>query len=249
MGEFIQALQAFTQVRGPPALSSEEITAMFKKYLTVMTRDKFFLQIDEQSYGRLALATGCRYMHISELGNLRHRKEDILKVIALPQHIGDPFIKFLALNATELGLNADYIHDALAAYHNVLWTKPSKLSEKLCYTELSGPHKESAVVIVKTPDFCTDQGLAPMVSPALACAAPVLVYHPEPVKLLRRELASVITDGTDVRAEDVLAVLNQIAETNFDKFISTFAPGLSVFSVTFQNTSPLFSPNYVPTLD
>jgi len=248
MGEFIQAIQAFTQVRGPPALSQEEITAMFKKYLTVMTRDKFFFQTDEKAYTRLAVDTGCRNMHISDMGTgNRHHREAIAAQIANPEHIGDPFIKFLAINATDVGINPDYIHDAMAAYLSVLWERPSKLSDKLCYTELSGPHKESALVIVKTPDFCTDQGLAPMVSPALACSAPVLIYHPDSVKLLRRELATILTDGYDVRAEDVLAVLNQMATTNFDKFINTFAPGIAVFSVTFQNTSPLFSPNYVPT--
>jgi hypothetical protein len=249
MGEFIQAIQAFTQVRGPPALSQEEIQASLQKYLTIMTRDKFSYQTDFNAYTRLAVATGCRNLRVTEIGSNRHKREDILRQIAAPAHIGDPFIKFLALNATDLGINPDYIHDSLAAYHNVLWARSSKLAEKLCYLELQGAHKEAALVIVKTPDFCTDQGLAPMVSPALACGAPVLIYHPDAVKLFRRELVSVLTDNVDVQAEEVLAVYNQIATTNFDKFINAFAPGTTVFSVTFKNTSPLTSPNYVPTLD
>jgi hypothetical protein len=240
MGEFIQAIHAYAKVTGA-TLKEEEIDAMFNKYLKVMTRSKFFYQTDERAYMKLALATGCRNLHISEIGGMKRKKEEVLTQIAVPEHIGDPFIRYLATNATSLELNSDYIHAALAAYHRVLWTKPSPLSEKICYLEVKGPHQEAALINIKTPSYCVDQGLAPMVSSQFACPAPVFVNHVDAVKLLRREMAAIFTQGTTVSAQDVLTIHNTMAENNLEKFMFNFAPTVPTFTVLFQNSAPILT--------
>jgi len=240
MGEFILALHAYSKVSAA-TLSVDDITALFEKYLKKTTRAKFSYETDEKSYMRLAVATGCRNLHISELGGMKRKKEAVLALISRPEHIGDPFIRFLATNTTDLDLNPDYIQGALVAYHTVLWTTPSKLAEKLCYLELKGPHKQAALVNIKTPAFCVDQGLAPMVSPLLACPAPVFIYHPDAVRLLRRELATIFTHGTQVDPRDVLETHNSLAENNLEKFMVSFAANVPTYTVEFFNSSPLLS--------
>jgi hypothetical protein len=241
MGEFIQAIAAFSKVANKK-LSTEEVARVFEKYLKTMSRQKFFYETDEKAYTRLAVATGCRNLHVSDMGGMKRKREAFLEKVALPEHIGDPFIRFLAINATNLDLNADYIHASLAAYHNVLWTNPSKMSTRLCYLETKGPNTEAAVVNIKTASYCVDQGLAPMVSQQLACAAPVFVNHPEAVRVLRRELVAVMTEGVNgVDARDVMAAYNLIAETNLQKFLSEVAADVPVFTVEFTNSSPLLS--------
>lgn len=251
MGEFIQALSVFGKLR-QKQLTKEEVQHLFEKYLKTMTRSKFTYETDEKAYIRLAVATGCRNLRVAEMGAMKHKREAFLEQVAFPDHIGDPFIKFLAKNATELDLDSEYIHSALAAYHNVLWTNPSKLSKKLCYLETKGPsQQEAAVVFIKTEPYCVDQGLAPMVSQQLACAAPVYVSHSEAVRVFRRELVSIITEGSnDVKPSDVMAALNQFAEANLSKFLAEVAPHLPVYTVEFLNSSPLLSTevDFVPSL-
>jgi len=240
MGEFIFAVHAFAKV-SKTTPSREEIHLMFERYLRAMTREKFFYETDEKAYTKLAVDTGCRNLHISEIGGMRRKKEEVIAKIALPQHIGDPFIKFLVTNATTLEIETEYVQSALAAYHNVLWTTPSELAHKLCYLELKGPHKEAALINIKTSSFCVDQGLMPLVSSQLACPAPVFINHPEAAKILRRELATIITLGTTVSPQDVLSAHNTIAENNFEKFMATFNPIIPTYTVTFQNSASILS--------
>jgi len=241
MGEFIQALEAYTKVSGK-TLDAAEVQRVFEKYLKVMTRQKFSYETDEKAYIRLAVATGCKNLHVSEMGGMKHKREAFLSQMARPEHIGDAFIRFLATNATELTITPDYIHHALAAYHNVLWTTPSRLSTKLCYLELKGAHLEAALINIRTPPFCVDQGLAPMVSQQLTCSAPALVNHPEAVRVLRRELVSVLsTLDAAVDAKEVMAAFNLLAEANLEKFWGEVGQDLPVYTVEFVNSSPLLS--------
>lgn len=238
MGEFIQAVNALSKVTGK-TFTQEDVDEMMTSLLTSMTREKFSYTTDEKAYMRLAVNTGCRNLHIAEMGGMRRKKANLLERIGEPQHIGDAFIKYLAANGLALDLNPDYLSFSLAAFHNVLWTSPSKLSTKLCYLELKGPHREAALVTINTPSFCTDQGLSPMVSQQMTCNAPVMVHHPGAVKLYRRELVSILTDLHQADAADVLALMNEMADGNLNKFWASFGAGLPEYSVTFENSSPL----------
>lgn len=241
MGEFIQAVAAYAKVTNKKQ-SESDVARLFEKYLKVMTRSKFSYETDEKAYTKLIVATGCKNLHVSEMGGMKHKRQAFLEQVALPQHIGDPFIRFLATNATNLDLEPDYIHSSLAAYHNVLWTNPSKLSSKLCYLETKGLSTEAAIVNIKTSPYCVDQGLAPMVSQQLSCAAPVFINHGDAVRVFRRELVAVFTEGVkDVDPRDVMAAYNLIAETNLQKFLGEVAADLPVYTVEFLNSSPLLS--------
>jgi len=139
-------------------------------------------------------------------------------------------------------INVDIVKNSLAAYLNVLWTAPSPLAQKICFLEVKGNFNlVSALVNIKTSSFCVDQGLIPMVSSQLSCPAPVLINHPDAAKILRRELATVITSGSTVSPQDVLSVHNTLAENTLERFMSTFSPALPTFTVTFQNNSPWLS--------
>jgi len=245
MGEFIQALNAYTKVSGTK-LGADEVSAIFERYLKVMTRNKFFYETDERSYLKIAVATGCRNLHVAEMGALRHKREAYLSVVDTPAYIGDPFIRFLAQNSTDLGLTPEYVKHALAAYHNALWTNPSEKAQKLCYLQVKGKsNTHAALVNILTPTFCVDQGLAPMVSQQLACPAPVLINHPEAVKILRRELVSVfkydLEDGKTVSPREVLAAYNELARDNLDRFWGVVGEGLPIYNIEFQNSTPLLS--------
>jgi hypothetical protein len=241
MGEFIQAIAAFTKVTGK-TLSADEVQRVLERYLRTMTRSKFSYETDEKAYIRLAVATGCKNLHVADMGGMKRKKEAYLAQLAVPEHIGDPFIRFLAQNHTELDMPLEVLHNSLAAYHKVLWTSPSLLATKLCYVEVKGaPNREQALIHVRAGQFCVDQGLAPLLSPQLTCPAPVFINHVDFVRLYRRELVSVLTDNDESRdkARDVLATFNQIAEQNLDKFWADYGAGLPVYTVEFGNSAPI----------
>jgi len=97
------------------------------------------------------------------------------------------------------------------------------------------------LINIKAPAYCVDQGLMPLVSQQLACPAPVFINHPDAVKILRRELATIVTLGSTVAAQDVLAAHNSMAENNLEKFMGTISPIIPVFTVTFTNSAPILS--------
>lgn len=239
MGEFIQAIMSYATVGGL-TLSQEDVTGMFTKYLKTTTREKFTYETDEKAYTKLVIASGCRNLHIAEMQGMKRKREAVLRNVDNPDFIGDPFIKFLAANATQLDLDPLYVKMGLTAYHEVLWNGPMELSSKLCYLRVKGPHREAALVEVNVPPYCIDQGLVPMVSQQMTCNAPVYVTHPDAAKLLRREMVAVLTEGQNVNPRDMLATFNRMAENNFNAWWASVGEGKGRFTVRFSMASPLF---------
>lgn len=238
MGEFIQALMAYGKV-SKSDLTQEQVNEMFTRYIKTMTAEKFTYETDEKSYVKLAIATGCRNLRIAEMAGMKRKKEALLEQIGNPEFIGDPFIKFLATNGTALDLDTKYISMGLAAYHTALWG-PTVVADRLCYIEVKGPHREAALVDINVPPYCIDQGLVPMVSQQLTCAAPVFIRHKDAVKLLRRTLVASMTEGAagvDPRA--VLAQYNQMAENNFESWWGGMGSSKARYSVSFSMSTPL----------
>lgn len=236
LGEFIQALQAYTKITGV-VLTADEVEAALERYLTIMSRTKFYLETDEKAYRKLAIATGCQNLKIAEIGD-KHKKQAILDKFAAPEmaeFIGDPYIKFLALNAADLGLKPEYVTYGLQAFHINLW-KTGASSQRLCYTMLKGRLDPKAFIRIKTPAYCVDQGLAPLVSSQM-CSGQTFVQHVDSVKLFRRELVQLLARPGD-NPQDILAEFNKFAQANTDKFWDTFV-GLPSFTVTFSHSTPL----------
>lgn len=237
MGEFIQAIMAYAKV-SQAELSQQDVNGMFVKYLKTMSKEKFTYETDEKAYIKLAIATGCRNLRIADMGGMKRKREALLDQIGNPEFIGDPFIKFLATNATDMDLEGKYVAMGLSAYHTALWSGPSVLSEKLCYLEFKGAHREAALVNIKVPPYCIDQGLVPMVSQQMTCTAPIYVHHADAAKLLRREMVAALTEGQTVNPRDMLATFNMIAENNFASWWGATGAGKGTYTVTFSQSFP-----------
>jgi len=237
MGEFIQAIMAYAAT-SKADLDQKTVDDMLTKYLKTMTREKFFYETDEKSYMKLAIATGCRNLRIADMGGMKRKKEALLAQVGNPDYIGDPFIKFLATNGTDLGLDVKYVAMGLSAFHTALWG-PMVNAEKICYQEFKGAHREAALVTIKVPPYCIDQGLVPMISQQMTCPAPVYIHHPDAAKLLRREMVAVLSEGQSaVNPRDFLAQFNMIAENNFASWWGSVGAGKGEFTVSFNQKMP-----------
>lgn len=237
LGEFIQALESYTRVTGA-TFTYDDVTKVLDRYLGLMSRDKFFFETDERTYRKLAIATGCQNLKIAGIGDKRKRQAilDIYAQDNMSEFIGDPYVRFLAHNAEALEIRRDYITFAIQAFHHLLWT--SKHADKLCYTMVKGRLDPKALIQVKTPGYCIDQGLAPLISSQM-CSGQVFIDHTDAVKLFRRELVQLIAQPGD-NPQDVLAQFNTLAQGNLEKFWDTFV-GLPRFTVTFSNSATILN--------
>merc|ERR1712176_1529009 len=155
----------------------------------------------------------------------------------MADYIGDPYINFLARNFEDLGLNRDYITFSIQAFHKAMW-KNNMESDSLCYEMMKGRLDPKALVFVKTPGYCVDQGLAPLVSSQL-CAGQAFIEHTDAVKLFRRELVQLISKTGD-NPQDVLAKFNTNTQANLGAFWDSFT-GLPTFTVTFSYSAPILT--------
>jgi len=80
MGEFIQALQAYTSVSGA-VLTADEVDSLFARYLKTMSRSKFTYETDEKAYKKLAIATGCQNLKIADIADKRKRQAILLNLL------------------------------------------------------------------------------------------------------------------------------------------------------------------------
>jgi hypothetical protein len=234
MGEFIQALVAYTKVTSA-TLTQADVTNLFARYLKLMSKEKFFYETDEKAYYKLAIYTGCPNLKIAEVGERAKKKAltDAFMSTDAFEFIGDPYLKWMLLSADELDFPKEYISYGIIAFHEALWANDA-MSAKLCYREVKGNANPKAIIHVKTPGYCVDQGLAPLIS-AQMCTGQVFIDHPDAVKLYRRELVQLIAKAGDT-PQDILSNFNTIVAEFQDKFYDQFS-GVPRFTVTFTHTT------------
>merc|ERR1711991_278471 len=237
MGEFIQGLIAYAKVTGAASLTQADVTNLFERYLKIMSKSKFYFQTDEKAYYKLAVYTGCPNLKIAEVGE-RAKKKAILDAFAsedAAEFIGDPYIAFLLKNADTLDIPKEYITYSIVAFHEALWAN-NQDSQKLCYTEVKGRVDPKAILHIKTPGYCVDQGLAPLLSSQM-CTVAVMIDHSDAVKLYRRELVQLIAKEGD-NPQDILSNFNTLVADNLEKFYEQFE-GVAQFTVSFTHSSEL----------
>jgi len=237
MGEFIQGLIAYSKVTGAASLTQADVTNLFERYLKIMSKSKFYFQTDEKAYYKLAVYTGCPNLKIAEVGE-RAKKKAILDAFAsedAAEFIGDPYIAFLLKNADTLDIPKEYITYSIVAFHEALWAN-NQDSQKLCYTEVKGRVDPKAILHIKTPGYCVDQGLAPLLSSQM-CTGAVMIDHSDAVKLYRRELVQLIAKEGD-NPQDILSNFNTLVADNLEKFYEQFE-GVAQFTVSFTHSSEL----------
>lgn len=233
MGEFVQALIAYTKVTSA-SLTQVDVSNLFARYLKLMSKEKFFFETDEKAYYKLAVKTGCPNLKIAAVAERAKKKaiSDAYMSEEAFEFIGDPYLKWLLLSADELDFPKEYVSYAIIAFHEALWENDD-LSKKLCYREVKGKADPKAIIHVKTPGYCVDQGLAPLISSQM-CTGQVFLDHPDAVKLFRRELVQLIAKAGDT-PQDILSNFNTIVADHQDKFYDQFA-GVPRFTVTFTHS-------------
>merc|ERR1719265_483326 len=236
MGEFVQALIAYTKVTGA-TLVQADVSDLFSRYLKIMSKEKFFYETDEKAYFKLAVYTGCPNLKIAEVGERAKKKAIVDAMLSADafEFIGDPYLKWMMLSADDLDFPKEYVSYAIIAFHEALWAATAD-SAKLCYREVKGKADPKAIIHIKTPGYCVDQGLAPLISSQM-CTGQVMLDHQDAVKLFRRELVQLIAKAGD-NPQQILSNFNTIVAEYQDKFYEQFA-GVPHFTVNFVHSATM----------
>lgn len=202
-----------------------------------MSKEKFFYETDEKAYFKLAVYTGCPNLKIAEVGERAKKKAIVDAMLSADafEFIGDPYLKWMMLSADDLDFPKEYVSYAIIAFHEALWAATAD-SAKLCYREVKGKADPKAIIHIKTPGYCVDQGLAPLISSQM-CTGQVMLDHQDAVKLFRRELVQLIAKAGD-NPQQILSNFNTIVAEYQDKFYEQFA-GVPHFTVNFVHSATL----------
>jgi len=207
LGEFLIVLQAIETQLGKE-FSPEDVLLKFRSYLTVMSRDKFYYDIDTAAVDTLKSFCGCPNLNIADPPD--SKKSLLRNTTHLPQANGNEFFKKVLADPTTYEIRSELVNSVLDAFYTVMWKKSDPLHRRIKFVLLKGIVEPKGFIMVTVPGYCNAQLLAPMISPEL-CAKQMGIYHGDAAVLLRTEIAGVLLYTTPEQKNAVVRLANTIA--------------------------------------
>eukprot|EP00300_Choanocystis_sp_HF-7_P036665 c52540_g1_i1.p1 GENE.c52540_g1_i1~~c52540_g1_i1.p1 ORF type:complete len:350 (-),score=69.36 c52540_g1_i1:20-1069(-) len=228
LGEFLIVLAAIEQEKGK-TFAAPEVLHFFRRYLTAMSREKFFFDIDLSAIENLKKACGCPQLNIADppeskkdiLANSTHERDSN----------GNEFFKKALADPAAFNIRPELIHSVLDAFYSVMWKKSDPLHRRIKFLLLKGEYAPKGFIIVKTPGYCNAQLLAPMISPEL-CDKQMGVYHGDAAVLLRTEIAGIILTQTPEDKNACVRKANELAANALAKVLEDHSE--PIYIVTFE---------------
>jgi hypothetical protein len=228
LGEFLLVLGAIEAETGV-TFSRAQVLHQFKVYLTVMSREKFYFDIDVPAINNLKKACGCPQLNIADPADAK--KPILMNSTHEANSNGNEFFKKVLTDAEPFGVRKALAHSVLDAFYTVMWNKADPLHRRIKFVLLKGELDPKGFIMVKTPGFCNAQMLAPMISPEL-CQKQMGIYHGDAAVLLRTEIAGVMLMANP---EDKNAVVRKANELASQALSATLADHTEpVYTVTFE---------------
>jgi len=228
LGEFLLVLGAVEAQTGVVYTKAQVLT-QFKTYLTVMSREKFYFDIDVDGIKNLKKACGCPQLNIADPPEskkpvLRNATHEALS------H-GNEFFKKVIEEPAKFGVRAELVNAVLDAFFDVMWLKSDPLHRRIKFVLVKGPLEPKGFVMIKTPGYCNSQLLAPLVSPEL-CNKQMGVYHGDAAVLLRTEMAGIALLKTPEDKNAVVRKANEMAATALSECLKDHPE--PVYTVSFE---------------
>jgi hypothetical protein len=232
LGEFLTVLAAIEKVntdKGDAELTKDEVITMFRKYLTVMSRAKFYFDTDVSGINNFKERCGCPQLNIADPPDAK--KGILLNATWEAESHGDEFFASLLGEdaATTYGIRTKLVHHVLEAFFTTMWDKSDVLHRRIKFVLLQGTSNPKGFMMVKTPGYCNAQLLSPMISPEL-CGKQMGVYHGDAAVLLRTEMAGVLSSAEDKNL--VVKTSNDIAAEALPAMLAAHVE--PIYTVVFE---------------
>jgi len=232
LGEFLIVLAAIEKQLGFN-FNDTFVLLKFKTYLTVMSRDKFYYDIDTNAINYFKSICNCPQLNIADPPE--SKKAILLNATTDYQSQGDEFFSKLLNNTQAFSIRPELVSSVIRAFYKVMWNKADPLHRRIKFVLLRGDYDPKGFVMVKTPGYCNSQLLAPMISPEL-CSKQMGIYHGDAAVLLRTEIAGVMLMKTPESKNDVVTTANEIAST-------------CLSTVLADHKEPIYTVNFEPISD
>jgi len=228
LGEFLIVLAAIEKQLG---VTFNDTTVLYKLkvYLTVMSRDKFYFDIDTNAINYFKSVCNCPQLNIADPPD--SKKALLLNATSSYLSQGDEFFRKLLNNSQAYGIRADLVSSVVRAFYKVMWNKADPLHRRIKFVLLKGDFAPKGFIMVKTPGYCNAQLLAPKISPEL-CAKQMGIYHGDAAVLLRTELAGVLLMKTPESKNDVVRTANDLASSALSTVLADHKE--PVYTVNFE---------------
>merc|ERR1739844_178985 len=98
---------------------------LFQRYLTVMSREKFYYSLDGAAVNEFKSVCGCPQLNIADPPEAK--KALLLNASHTAAAHGDEFFKKAIGNPTEYGTRAELINAVVDAFYQTMWDKSDVL--------------------------------------------------------------------------------------------------------------------------
>jgi len=228
LGEFLLVLGAIEEQTGV-VLTKSQVLNQFRTYLTVMSREKFYFDIDVAGIQNLKKACGCPQLNIADPPE--SKKPLLQNATHEAASHGNEFFKKVIADPAKYQLRPQLVNSVLDAFFDVMWLKSDPLHRRIKFVLLKGPLESKGFVMIKTPGYCNSQLLAPLISPEL-CSKQMGVYHGDAAVLLRTEMAGIALMKTPEDKNAVVRKANEMAATALSETLADHAE--PIYTVSFE---------------
>jgi len=228
LGEFLIVLSAIEKQLGV-TFNDTMVLYKLKVYLTVMSRDKFYFDIDVNAVNYFKSVCVCPQLNIADPPE--SKKALLLNATNSYLSQGNEFFRKLLNNTEAFGIRAELVSSVIRAFYKVMWNKADPLHRRIKFVLLKGDFAPKGFIMVKTPGYCNSQLLAPLISPEL-CQKQMGIYHGDAAVLLRTEIAGILLMKTPESKNDVVRTANEIASSSLTTVLADHKE--PVYTVNFE---------------
>jgi len=228
LGEFLIVLSAIEKQVGT-TFNDSVVLHKLKVYLTVMSREKFYFDIDTDAIEYFKSVCNCPQLNIADPPE--SKKGLLLNATLSSLSQGNEFFRKLLNSSNSFGIRPALASSVLRAFYKVMWNKADPLHRRIKFVLMKGTFSPKGFIMVKTPGYCNSQLLAPMISPEL-CAKQMGIYHGDAAVLLRTEIAGILLMKTPESKNDVVRTANEIASSSLTSVLSDHKE--PVYTVNFE---------------
>jgi hypothetical protein len=228
LGQFLIVLQAYENQLNVQ-FKPEEVLQKFRLYLTIMSREKFYFDIDAPAIESLKSACGCPNLNIADPPD---SKKDLLRTSThTSQSNGNELFKKVLASPADYEFRTELVYSVLDAFYTVMWKKSDPLHRRIKFVLLKGESAPKGLIFIKTPGYCNAQLLAPMISPEL-CSKQMGIYHGDASVLLQTEIAGIVMSVESDVKNSVVSRAIKIATKAFTEMLKDHLE--PVYTVAFE---------------
>jgi len=228
LGEFLIVMSA---IEKQLAMTFNETVVLHKLriYLTVMSREKFYFDIDSAAIAHFKSVCNCPQLNIADPPE--SKKTLLLNATSSPDAHGSELFKKLLTDPQPFGIRQGLVEAVLRSFYKIMWNKADPLHRRIKFILLKGDYKPKGFVMIKTPGYCNSQLLAPMISPEL-CQKQMGIYHGDAAVLLRTEMAGILLMRNPESKNEVVRQANEIASTALSTVLADHKE--PIYTVNFE---------------